>query len=542
MTDRMIGLAIGRFVVRSKLAEGGMGAVYLAVHERLGVRKVVKVLLGEYAQNPIIRRRFEREATAASRLHHRHVIRIDDFGALPDGQLFLMMPFLDGETLEAHLRHTRPSLPHACHVLVQLCAALQHLHEAGIVHRDLKPGNVFLSATAENPFEVVLIDLGIARDRTSQTASFPTQSGIALGTPGYMAVEQYGHAATADARADVYATAVIAWEMLTGHLPWGIHDARVLHLKQMTEPPRLPEGSALPAEIIALLVASLAADPAARPRSARDFAVEFAAAVPAAGPREPSGADILLRFARDFIERAPADGATVRCAAATPLPASAHTLAARPVETTLGAATGATDPTPVAPCPTGARTTHLRRGLSLAIAGALTASVCVVLALRPRAEATASAVAPSRAAADTPGDADPPARRAPTSPSIAVSGVPATAPPSAAPSAAATTSARSDIRSGVASSPTSAAAETAPVRTAPRTTARMRGSSSTDGAAVAATPQARTAEPAKASSSHATPRVAAEAPVPPRPDGKSAPTPAAAAPARRVFDPDAVEE
>jgi serine/threonine protein kinase len=170
--DPMIGLAIGRFVVRSRLAEGGMGAVYVAVHERLPVRKVVKVLLPEYSRNAIIRQRFEREAAAASRLDHRHIIKIDDFGTLADGQLFLMMPFLDGRSLEAHLRHNvRLTLHHTFHILAQLCGALQHLHEAGVVHRDLKPGNVFLCETHDNPYEVVLIDLGIAVTwRSSSTA------------------------------------------------------------------------------------------------------------------------------------------------------------------------------------------------------------------------------------------------------------------------------------------------------------------------------------------------------------------------------------
>lgn len=525
MRDPMIGLAIGRFVIREKLAEGGMGAVYLAVHERLGVRKVVKVLLGEYSHNPIIRRRFEREATAASRLSHRHVIRIDDFGALPDGQLFLVMPFLDGETLEAHLRHTRPSLHHTCHVLVQLCAALQHLHEAGIVHRDLKPGNVFLSATAENPFEVVLIDLGIARDRSSQTVSFRTQSGIALGTPGYMAVEQYGHAATADARADVYATAVIAWEMLTGQLPWGVHDARVLHLKQMTEPPSLPDTCVLPADLVALLAASLAPDPAARPRSARDFAIAFAAAVPAAGPREPSGADIVLRFARDFVERAPADGATVRCAAATP--ATAHALPARPrsrpVETTLGAATGARDRTPVAPTDLSRRPIPARRSISLglAIAGALAATVGAVVTLRPRSERPASVTASPRedgAVATSPAasgaTSSPPASRpttvvGATAPASTRANVGATAAP--APSRAtamAPAHASTTILGATTAASTRADARVAAPATAPRTDAK-RGRASRRTSPGAAAP---------------------------------APTSAPPTPTRRAFDPDAVEE
>src|SRR4051812_39835000 len=99
--DPLIGEKIGRYVLRARLAEGGMGAVYLAEHERLeNTKKVVKVLLDEYSNNPAIRARFEREATAVSKLRHKHIITIDDFGTLPDGQLFLMMPFLDGKPLD----------------------------------------------------------------------------------------------------------------------------------------------------------------------------------------------------------------------------------------------------------------------------------------------------------------------------------------------------------------------------------------------------------------------------------------------------------
>jgi len=368
MPDPMIGTAIGRFVIRRKLAEGGMGAVYLAVHERLAVRKVVKVLLAEYSRNATLRQRFEREATAASRLAHRNIIQIDDFGALPDGQLFLMMPFLDGESLEAHLRRDpRPTLHHAFHILVQICRALEHLHAAGIVHRDLKPGNVFLCATDDNPHEVVLIDLGIARDLEDDTAAFRTQNGMAIGTPGYMAVEQYGNAATAAATADVYAVAIIAWEMLTGQLPWGFHDTRALYMKQMTEVPVPPPHRPLPPELLALLRRALAVDPAARPATARDFAVELAAHVAAEPPHLPSGAEMIARFARELVERASPDRATVRHVAVRP----------RPALTTLGAANGVA---------AGRTPRPSRRWLPLAVAGGALAGLATFALVEVRGD------------------------------------------------------------------------------------------------------------------------------------------------------------
>ncbi len=97
-SDPLIGTRIGRYVLREQLASGGMGAIYIAVHERLeNTRKAVKVLLGEHSRNEAIRTRFEREASAVSKLRHKHIITIDDFGALPDGTPFLMMPFLEGK-------------------------------------------------------------------------------------------------------------------------------------------------------------------------------------------------------------------------------------------------------------------------------------------------------------------------------------------------------------------------------------------------------------------------------------------------------------
>ncbi len=292
-----------------------MGAVYIAEHARLSTRKVVKVLLAEYSRNEIIRQRFEREATAASRLRHPSIITIDDFGALPDGQLFLMMPFLDGKPLDAHIREHAPmSLHHSLLITLQLCSALQHLHDAGIVHRDLKPGNVFLTSHS-HPYEVTLIDLGIARVVAEEAGTYKTETGAAMGTPGYMAVEQYGNAANAGPAADLYAVAIIVWEMLTGQLPWGHHDPRVLYHLQMTERPEPPAGHAIPANVLSLLWQTLSPRPELRPLSARGFAVALASKVLAIPPHLPSGAEILVRFAPEFAQHASPNLETVRNAA-----------------------------------------------------------------------------------------------------------------------------------------------------------------------------------------------------------------------------------
>jgi serine/threonine protein kinase len=308
--DPMIGQQIGRYVIRRKLAEGGMGAVYVANHERLeNVTKVVKILLPVYAKHPILRDRFEREALAVSRLRHKHIVTIDDYGQLPDGQLFLMMPFLQGRSLEAYLRERGKLTEHfALHVLVQVCSALQYMHDAGVVHRDIKPANIFLVEDEDNPYRVYLIDLGIAKSLTEGEGV--TLTGAVMGTPAYMAVEQYEDAGAVTPLADLYAVAIVAWEMVTTRLPWGMHSTHVLYNKQKAErPPRPIEMSA---EWYAILSSALSVHPDDRPQSMRALAVALASAVPALPPHVPSGAEILAKLAKTFVQHAPPSAETVR--------------------------------------------------------------------------------------------------------------------------------------------------------------------------------------------------------------------------------------
>lgn len=312
--DHLIGLAIGRYVIREKLAEGGMGAVYVAVHERLpDTKKVVKVLLGEFANHPIIRARFEREATAAARLKHRYIITIDDFGVLADNQLFLMMPFLNGKSLEAHLqKHRKLNIYDTTHIAAQILVGIGHLHDQGIVHRDLKPGNIFITREDDNRYKVTLIDLGIARDVAVEATTLKTDTGISMGTPGYMAPEQYGDASNATPAADIYAVGIILWEMLTGQRPWSAPSSNMLYHLQVSTMPELPEGCEMPPELLRLLQWMLAKEPGNRPASAREVAIALASLVPAIPPHVPSGADILAKVAPEFVTNAsPLDG-TVR--------------------------------------------------------------------------------------------------------------------------------------------------------------------------------------------------------------------------------------
>ncbi|TMQ04042.1 MAG: serine/threonine protein kinase [Deltaproteobacteria bacterium] len=228
------------FVIVRKLAEGGMGAVYLAEHERLThIRKVVKVLLPAYARHGELQQRFEREAHAASRLHHDHILKIDNFGKLPGGQPWLMTEILHGQPLDEFLRTRGRLAEHrALLVLLQLCSALEHAHKLGIIHRDLKPSNVFVCPTKQQPFAIKLLDFGIAKMLNEATDGAGTRSGAIMGTPSYMAVEQYDHAHAVTPHADIFSPGVMTCEMVTGRLPWGNHDQAVRARTRWRSPPR----------------------------------------------------------------------------------------------------------------------------------------------------------------------------------------------------------------------------------------------------------------------------------------------------------------
>jgi serine/threonine protein kinase len=312
--DSMIGRMVYDYQIVKKLAEGGMGAVYLAQHSQLvETRKVIKVLLPEYTRNPIIRQRFEREAKAISKLKHDNILGIDGFGTLDDGQLFLMIPFLEGQSLDAYLRSRggRLSEHRALHIIVQLCDALDHAHANGIVHRDLKPGNVFVVPTKRNPYDIRLLDFGIAKLLGDDDIGPDTKSGIAVGTPSYMAVEQYEHADTATHLADVYSLAIMIWEIVTGRLPWSHHDHAVLYFQQRTMVPTRPPLEVMSVAWADILLTALSVEPSARPQSVRELAVALASALPAIG-RVPSGAEILADLAPHFVEKASPTDETVR--------------------------------------------------------------------------------------------------------------------------------------------------------------------------------------------------------------------------------------
>ncbi len=245
--DPLIGTIVaGRYRIVKPLGEGGMGQVYLAVHEAIEKKVAVKVLRREYSEKQDIVARFQQEAVSASRIKHPNVLDVFDFGQLDNGCFFLAMEFLEGNDLADELtRHRLIDPQRGVRIALQICRALAAAHSRGVVHRDMKPENVFLQRIGDGEEIVKIVDFGIAQLRTTEeaAASEPkrrrlTRTGMIFGTPEYMAPEQAA-GKKADLRVDIYATGIILYEMFTGAVPFtGDTFMAVLaaHLNEPTPP------------------------------------------------------------------------------------------------------------------------------------------------------------------------------------------------------------------------------------------------------------------------------------------------------------------
>jgi len=214
----------GRYLVTRKVGQGGMGAVYEATHTLIGKRVAVKVLLEKYARREAIMQRLEQEARLASSCQNEHIIDITDFGTTEDGRTFVVMEYLEGESLaECLARETQLPEQRILQIVSQAASALVAAHAKGIVHRDIKPENLFLLRRKDRDF-VKVVDFGISKSlRASDEAEEQprlTQTGMVLGTPLYMSPEQARGDDELDARVDVYALGVIMYEAATGRVPF----------------------------------------------------------------------------------------------------------------------------------------------------------------------------------------------------------------------------------------------------------------------------------------------------------------------------------
>jgi len=273
--DPLIGATVAdRYRIERRLGQGGMGTVYLAEHVRMHKPFAVKVLHSEMGRLAEAVFRFEREAVAAGRVDHQHLVTATDFGKLPDGSMYLVLEYVPGRNLATVMGEGPMSQLRALRIARQIAAGLSAIHGVGIVHRDLKPDNIMLVERSDNQDFVKLLDFGMAKvlmDAPEEQAQV-TRAGLVFGTPRYMAPEQAAGEPT-DHRADLYALGVLLYAMLRGVPPFTAEEIRdVLRMQRYDPPPPLPPNVA-PA-VAGLVMTLLAKDPAERVQTA-DAVIEY---------------------------------------------------------------------------------------------------------------------------------------------------------------------------------------------------------------------------------------------------------------------------
>jgi serine/threonine-protein kinase len=260
-----------RYRIIRLLGEGGMGSVHLAEHVGLNKRVAVKFLHLELAGQEDVVKRFDQEARVAASIRHKNIIEVYDVGLSADGDPFLVMEYLEGESLGSLMKRTGPmDLGAACAVMEPVLLALAAANRQEIIHRDLKPDNIFLVHQPDEPPVVKIIDFGLSKITTSSPDMSCTQTGSILGTPAYMSPEQARGVSKIDHRSDLYSVGTILFEMLTGALPYSGQNFTEFFAKLLTEEPRSPREvfPAFPVEAEPILRKALRKNPDERFQSA----------------------------------------------------------------------------------------------------------------------------------------------------------------------------------------------------------------------------------------------------------------------------------
>ncbi|HEY0321925.1 MAG TPA: protein kinase [Pyrinomonadaceae bacterium] len=290
-------LLAGRYLLEKRLGRGAMGQVYLARDQNFGVRKVAvktvrpDILLDEEMQEGEAIARFEREARTAASIQHPNVVGVSDFGKSAEGVFFLVMEYVQGETLHHLLRREGTLSPQrALTLLRQVAAGVEAAHDENILHRDLKPANIFImqnrkkSGASANDGFVKVGDFGLAKIVNQAASEIDSVSGPAsrgiIGTPEFMAPEQMQPNAQLDARADVYALGTIAYQMLVGRPPFSGELMQLIMQKLMNKPqPPSAVRSDISPSVERAVMHALEKDPIARPATVVEWIEEFEKAV-----------------------------------------------------------------------------------------------------------------------------------------------------------------------------------------------------------------------------------------------------------------------
>jgi serine/threonine protein kinase/tetratricopeptide (TPR) repeat protein len=270
----MIGTRLGSYELLEEVGRGGMAAVYRAYQPSVDRFVAIKVIEKNLADDPLGVDRFQREARLIARLEHVHILPVYDFdgGNQPP---YIVMRYLEGGTLRDILKRGQLPLSDIAYLFKQIASALDYSHRQGIIHRDIKPSNVMIDREG-NAF---VSDFGIARMMTRPENGSNTETGVAVGTPDYMAPEQVMGNANIDHRADVYALGVMLYQMLTGQLPFASESAFGLMMKHLSEaiPSAAERNPALSVEVDAIIQRAMAKDVDARYASVAALAAEVSA-------------------------------------------------------------------------------------------------------------------------------------------------------------------------------------------------------------------------------------------------------------------------
>jgi len=279
----------GKFRIVRKVGQGGMGAVYEALHLRFNERRALKVMSPDVASDPEFVKRFEREAILTRRLQHPNAVRVDDIEEAEDGRPYIVMEFVEGQSLKRLIQEEGPlPVPRVSAIIKQVAAALEAAHQLGMVHRDIKPDNIVLLSTPAGE-QAKVLDFGIAKLKETRLGDTNlTATGVVIGTPQYMSPEQAlgKRGEELDGRSDLYSLGVVMYQMLTGELPFNADTTLALLHAHAFEPPRpiaeVRPDLKLPASISGLVMRCLEKKPEDRPASAQALIDELERAEPEA--------------------------------------------------------------------------------------------------------------------------------------------------------------------------------------------------------------------------------------------------------------------
>ncbi len=295
----------GKYVVERVLGAGGMGVVVAARHAQLKQRVALKFLLPAACEAPGAIERFLREGQAAARITSEHVARVTDTGVLESGSPYLVMEYLEGKDLGELVAEQGPlPVETAVDYVLQACEAIVEAHQLGIVHRDLKPANLFLTRRNDGSPLVKVLDFGISKTEGGSSAHL-TSTTTLMGSPRYMSPEQMVSAKDVDARTDIWALGIIAFELLSGEPVWKADTVQGLcALIATAPPPRLRDlAPSVPAELEQVIERCLAKPRNERIPSIADLAL---ALMPVAPTHTRLSIERILRVAGRSVDLAPA--------------------------------------------------------------------------------------------------------------------------------------------------------------------------------------------------------------------------------------------